>query len=409
MIDAGTGGPRGRGAVARGGAHEDRTADDRACPVMPRDAWQIGRLFGIPLRVHVSWLIVFGLVSWSLAGGYFPAVLPDLPVWSYWVQAVVAAAMLFVSIVLHELGHSLVARHHGVEISSITLFVFGGVSQMKDEPRKPREEFQIAIVGPLISLVLAGVFWTLGLVAQRTEGITATTAVLRYLGGINLLLAVFNMLPVFPLDGGRVLRAALWHRRRNLAAATRTAASVGRVFAFALIALGLLQLFAGHFGGLWLVLIGWFIMQAGTAASRQASLRETLGPLRVRDVMVTDPVTVQADASVTDLIDGYVARYTYGGYPVQRDGRVVGLVTLHDLGKVPREEHAARRVESIMTPLGPSVLVDPETSVFDAFTRMVSSNQGRFLVEDRGRITGLLTLNGIVHLAQIRTSLGSGA
>lgn len=375
--------------------------------MMPRDAWQIGRLFGIPLRVHVSWLIVFGLVSWSLAGGYFPAVLPDLPVWSYWVQAMVAAAMLFVSIILHELGHSLVARHHGVGISSITLFVFGGVSQMKEEPRKAREEFQIAIVGPLISLGLAGVFWALGSLGQRAEGLTATTAVLLYLAGINLLLAVFNMLPVFPLDGGRVLRAALWHRRGNLASATQTAASVGRVFAFALIALGLLQLFAGRFGGLWLVLIGWFIMQAGAAGARQATLREALGGLRVRDVMVTDPVTVQADASVADLIDGYVARYTYGGYPVQRDGRIVGLVTLHDLSKIPRQEHAARRVETIMTPLDPAVLVDPEASVFDAFTRMVSGNQGRFLVEDRGRVAGLITLNGIMHLAQIRTSLGS--
>ena len=374
---------------------------------MLRDAWQIGRLFGIPLRVHVSWLIVFGLVSWSLAGGYFPAVLPDLPVWSYWAQAMVAAAMLFVSIILHELGHSLVARHHGVGIASITLFVFGGVSQMKEEPRTPREEFQVAVVGPLVSLALAGVFGGLGLLGQRGEGMTASTAVLLYLGGINLLLAIFNMLPVFPLDGGRVLRAALWHRRRNFAAATRTAASVGRVFALGLMALGVLQLFAGRFGGLWLMLIGWFVMQAGAASARQASLREALGELRVRDVMVTDPVTVRADASVAELIDGYVTRYTYGGYPVQRDGEVVGLVTLHDLRKVPRPEHAARRVDTIMTPLGPSLLVDPEASVFETFTRMVSGDAGRFVVADRGRVAGLITLNGILHLAQIRTSLGS--
>jgi Zn-dependent protease/CBS domain-containing protein len=377
--------------------------------MMLRDAWQIGRLFGIPLRVHVSWLIIFGLVSWSLAGGYFPMVLPDLPVWSYWLQALVAAAMLFASIILHELGHSLVARHHGVGISSITLFVFGGVSQMKEEPRKAREEFQIAIVGPLISLVLAAVFWVVGSLWQRTAGVTATTAVVLYLAGINLLLAIFNMLPVFPLDGGRVLRAALWHRRGNLAAATRTAASVGRVFAFGLVALGVLQLFAGNFGGLWLVLIGWFIMQAGAAGAQQASLREALGELRVGDVMVRDPVMVQADATVAELIDGYVTRYTYGGYPVQRDGRIVGLVTLRDLRKLPRPEHASRQVESIMTPLEPAVLVRPDASVFETFSRMVSGNAGRFLVEDHGRVVGLITLNGIMHLAQIRTSLGSGA
>lgn len=372
---------------------------------MLRDAWQIGHLFGIPLRVHLSWLIVFGLLSWSLAGGYFPAVLPDLPVWSYWAQAVVAAAMLFASIILHELGHSLVARRHGVEIAGITLFVFGGVSQMKEEPREPGQELQIAIVGPLISVALAAIFWAIGGVWQRAEGTTAVTVVLFYLAWINLAVAIFNMLPVFPLDGGRVLRSVLWHLRGSLAAATRTAAAVGRFFAFLLVAFGVLQLFAGRFGGLWLVLIGWFIMQAGAAGARQASLREALAGLRVRDVMVTDPVTVHADASIADLIDGYVARYTFGGYPVQRDGAIVGLVTLHDLPKVPREERGGRPVADIMTPIEPALLVDPDTPLFDTFTRMVSTGAGRFLVRDRGRVVGLITLNGIMHLAQIRASL----
>jgi Zn-dependent protease/predicted transcriptional regulator len=313
--------------------------------------------------------------------------------------------MLFASIILHELGHSLVARRHGVEIAGITLFVFGGVSQMKEEPREPGQEFRIAIVGPLISVVLAAIFWAIGGLWQRAEGTTAVTVVLFYLAWINLLVAIFNMLPVFPLDGGRVLRSILWHFRKSLGAATRTAASVGRFFAFLLVAFGVLQLFAGRFGGLWLVLIGWFIMQAGAAGARQASLREALGALRVRDVMVTDPVTVRADASVADLIDGYVARYTFGGYPVQRDGAIVGLVTLHDLPKVPREERGDRAVAEIMTPIGPALLVDPDTPLVDTFTRMVSTGAGRFLVRDRSRVVGLITLNGIMHLAQIRASL----
>jgi predicted transcriptional regulator len=172
-----------------------------------------------------------------------------------------------------------------------------------------------------------------------------------------------------------------------------------------LVALGVLQLFAGRFGGLWFVFIGWFIMQAGAAGARQASLREALGGLRVRDVMVTEPVTVEADASVEELIDGYVTRYTYGGYPVQRDGKVVGLVTLHDLQKMPRQERADRPVENIMTPLGPALLADPDTPVFEAFTRMVSAGTGRLLVQERGRVVGLITLNGVMHLAQIRASL----
>jgi len=190
------------------------------------DAWQIGRLFGIPLRVHISWLIVFGLISWSLAAGYFPAQLPDLPVWSYWLKAIVAAGMFFVSIILHELGHSLVARHHGIRIASITLFVFGGVSQMKEEPREARQELQIAIVGPIISLVLAALFGVLSVLAASAGPPTALQVILTYLAAVNLLVAVFNMVPAFPLDGGRVLRAILWSRSGDLMRATTRATRI---------------------------------------------------------------------------------------------------------------------------------------------------------------------------------------
>jgi Zn-dependent protease len=370
------------------------------------DAWQIGRLFGIPLRVHLSWLIVFGLISWSLAAGYFPAQLPDLPAWSYWVKAVAAAALFFVSIILHELGHSLVARHHGIEIASITLFVFGGVSQMKEEPRQARQELQIAIVGPLVSLGLALLFGVLSALVVTGPEPTALGVILTYLAVVNLLVAVFNMLPAFPLDGGRVLRAILWLRSGDGMRATHTAARVGRVLALGLIALGVLRLLAGDFFGVWLMLIGWFIMQAGSAGLAQASLRQALGGLRVRDVMATEVKTVPADASLHDLIEHYFIRYTYGGYPVMKDGDVVGLVTLHELGATPAGARASTPVGQVMVPIADRLVVDPETPVADALNRMVTGGLGRLVVLERNRLAGLITANGIVHLTQIRTSLG---
>jgi Zn-dependent protease len=369
------------------------------------DAWQIGHLFGIPLKIHVSWLVVFGLVSWALAGSYFPAVIPDLPAWSYWIQALVAAAMLFVSVILHELGHSLMARRHGVPIAGITLFVFGGVSEMKEEPRRPGQEFQIAIIGPAISLVLAGVFAVLTGLAARGAPPTAAVAILGYLAWINLLLAIFNLVPAFPMDGGRVLRAALWGWLGDLARATNIAARVGRVVAFMILILGVLQLFGGNFGGLWLVLIGWFIMQAGTAGAAQATLRQGLGQLRVRDVMATEVKVVEAGMSVADLIEQCFLRHTYGGYPVEREGRVVGLVTLRELRDVSPERRRETLVQGVMVPLSDALVIDGEASAVDAFNRMASSQTGRLLVLDGGRLRGLVTLRGLAHLAQLRSSL----
>jgi Zn-dependent protease/predicted transcriptional regulator len=370
------------------------------------DAWQIGRLFGIPLRVHVSWLIVFGLISWSLAAGYFPAQLPDLPVWSYWIKALIAAAMFFVSIILHELGHSLVARHHGIGIASITLFVFGGVSQMKEEPREARQELQIAIVGPIISLALAGLFGVLSLLAAPAGTPTTLGVVVTYLAAVNLLVAVFNMVPAFPLDGGRVLRAIIWLRSGDLLRATSRAARIGRLLALALIALGVVRLLGGDFAGLWLALIGWFIMQAGSASLAEASRRQALGGLRVRDVMTTEVKTVPADATVHDLIEDYFIRYTYGGYPVVQDGRPVGLVTLRELRGTPVEARATTRVARVMVSLEAGLVVDPATPVVDALDRMTTGRSRRLLVLDRERLVGLITANGILHLTEVRSSLG---
>jgi Zn-dependent protease/CBS domain-containing protein len=366
------------------------------------DAWQIGRLLGIPLRIHLSWLLIFGLVTWSLAAGYFPAVVPDMPAWSYWAKAIVAAAMLFGSVILHELGHSLMARRHGVAIAGITLFVFGGVSEMKEEPRTPGQELQIAIVGPAISVLLGVAFALLGGLLGAGGELTSTGAVVGYLAWINFLLAAFNMLPAFPLDGGRVLRAILWRWQGDMARATRTAAGTGRVLAFAMMGFGLFQVFSGRFGGLWLLLVGWFIMQAGSAGAVQASLRQALAGLKVRDVMTADVRTVEAGMAVADVIEQHFLRHTYGGYPVERRGEVIGLVTLHELRGVPSGQRREVPVEKIMVPLSADQVVDGETTVLDAFNRMAATRQGRLVILDGGRLRGLITLRGVAHLAQVR-------
>jgi CBS domain-containing protein len=212
------------------------------------------------------------------------------------------------------------------------------------------------------------------------------SVLLIYLAGVNLLLAFFNLLPASPLDGGRVLRAVLWYLRRDLLVATRTAARVSSLLALGLIGLGLLQLFAGRFDGLWLALIGWFIRQAGASAATQASLRQVLTGLRIRDVMTTEPETVKAHERVTALIEDYFARHTYGGYPVERDGEVVGLVTLRDLRKVQPEDRSRTSVEQIMSPLTPDLVVTPELPVFQALTRMLSTNAGHLVVLEHGRV-----------------------
>lgn len=372
-----------------------------------RSGWYIGRIFGIPLKIHPSWLIIFALVSFSLAVGFFPTQFPDLPAWSYWIKAIIAALMLFASILLHELGHSLLARRMGVEIADITLFVFGGVSHMRGEPKAAKAELLVALIGPAISLGLWLLFGALTYALAAVQGgVTPGVALLGYLSVINLLLAVFNMLPAFPLDGGRVLRAVLWMVRKDLPSATRTAISVGRVLSYLIIAGGFLQLLAGSFGGLWLILIGWLILQAGAAISAQVSLREALGPLRVGDVMVRDVVTVDADLTVEQLVRDYFTRHLYGGYPVRGGDRVLGLVTLRDLEKAPPEQRGQIRVADIIEPLRPDLIISPDVPVAEALDLMMQREASRLLVMDQDRLIGLITLNGILHLAQVRSSLG---
>src|SRR4030042_3569773 len=249
---------------------------------------KIVTIMGIPIRVHFSWLIIFGLITWSLSTFYFPMAAPQLPGLSYWFSGIAAAILLFVSVALHELSHSFVAMRYGQSISSITLFIFGGVAQMKGEPAHPKAELHIAIAGPLSSFLLSIIF----LIAYNLVTGQVERALFQYLSYLNLIVGVFNLIPGFPMDGGRVVRAYLWKKTNDFFYATRKASTYGQKIAIFFIIFGLFSIFAGSPSGLWLMLIGWFLHTSAQASYQQASLQETLSNVKVKDIMVKNIVTV---------------------------------------------------------------------------------------------------------------------
>jgi Zn-dependent protease len=277
------------------------------------DHVQVARVMGIPVFLHFSWLIIFGLIVWTLSTGYFPAQSPDLPASSYWAKGLVASVLFFVSILLHELGHAVVALRHGLRTRSITLFIFGGVAELEKDPKDGRAEFWMAAAGPLVSLTLAVLFYTCATLSFVGP---SAAAVAKYLALINLILALFNLVPAFPMDGGRLLRGALWGAMGK-ARATRIASGAGTFFAFFLI-----------FAGVWYILIGWFIKDASAASYQQVRLDEALRGLTVRDAMVEALVTVPSSGSVAEAAREHFMRTGYGGYPVTRGEAVVGLLCL---------------------------------------------------------------------------------
>jgi Zn-dependent protease/predicted transcriptional regulator len=355
---------------------------------------------GIPIHVHASWLAIYALITWTLAVGYFPQVLPDMPTAAYWVSGLIAALLLFVSVLLHELSHSFVARAHGLSVRGITLHVFGGVSHLEDEPPTPRAEFLIAAVGPLTSFGIAAVLWlarSLGIADTGTAG-----AITTYLLFVNVAVGVFNLIPGFPLDGGRILRAALWRWNGTLSRATYIASRVGVFFAWALVALGLLQILSGAVvGGIWLTLIGLFLQSTANAGYAQMALREALGRVPVRDVMARDVVSVPADASVEQLVDQFWVHH-FTSFPVVEAGRPVGIASVQQVHAVPRDRWPLTRVREVMHPLTEQLVVSPSASVFDALAKAAGNRVGRLAVMDDTRLVGYLSLKDITHVLALR-------
>jgi Zn-dependent protease/CBS domain-containing protein len=358
---------------------------------------RIARIFGIPVYVHFSWIVVFALIAWTLATGYFPQNYPNLPVASYWARGLVASLLFFVSILLHELGHSLVALRHGIAIESITLFIFGGVARLAADAPDGRTELKIAAAGPAVSFVLAVLFFAM---SPFLSG--ATEAVTIYLGAINVFVALFNLVPAFPLDGGRLLRGLLWGRLGKVRA-TRAAAAAGTAFAYFLIVVGALRLVGGAgVSGIWQILIGWFLKEAAAGTYRQVKLDDALARYTVGDVMARDVTALPAGLSVEEAVRDHFLRTGYGAYPVVRGDTVVGLVSLKDVMQMSEDERAGTSVQAVMVPLTDDITASPAEPLSDVVARMSRDGVARMVVMDGPHLAGFLTLRGVLEVLQLR-------
>lgn len=367
------------------------------------DHIQVAKVMGIPIYLHFSWLIIFGLIVWTLSTGYFPTQYPNLPASSAWANGLVASLLFFVSILLHELGHAAVALRSGLRTRSITLFIFGGVAQLERDPKDGRAELWMAAAGPAVSLLLAGLFYACGGLPFLGPG---AVAVARYLAAINLLLALFNLVPAFPMDGGRLLRGALW-ASLGKARATRIASGTGTFFAFFLIFAGVFSLVNGHsLGGVWYILLGWFIKDASAASYQQVRLDEALRGLSVRDALLEAVATIPSSGSVAEAAREYFMRTGYGSYPVTRGEAVVGLLCLKDVLRLSPEEREATSVQGAMRPITDAIVTEPDVPLPGALARMADAGTARLLVMQGDRLVGLLTTSGVIRSLKAREELG---
>jgi len=363
-------------------------------------------ILGFEVKIDASWLILAVLVTWSLAGGYFPQNYQDLTPAAYLWMGVAGALGLFASIVFHELSHSLVARQYGMPIRGITLFIFGGVAEMEDEPPTAQAEFLMAIAGPIASAVLALSFYLLGLLGEGIAAPLPVLAVAGWLAFVNTMLAVFNLVPAFPLDGGRMLRAALWHWTGNLQWATRLSANAGSIFGFVLIGLGLLNFVSGNVvGGIWYALIGMFIRAAAASSYMQLQTRRVFEGEPVRRFMVRDPVTVPPDITVEQLVNDHVYVHYHELFPVVDESGLLGCVGIGQIKQVPREKWELARVFEIMSPASPENTVEAKRDAVDALKLMRRTGNSRLMVVQDGRLVGLVTLKDLIHLIGLKMDL----
>ncbi|MFE9168752.1 site-2 protease family protein [Streptomyces kebangsaanensis] len=361
-----------------------------------RATFVLGRIAGVRIGVHWSVLFIFAIIAFGLAQGRLPQAHPGRSWAVYWAAGLCTAVVFFASLLAHELAHAVVARRNGVEVDDIVLWLLGGAARLRSEASSPGAELRIAGVGPLVSLLLGGLFalvaWLLG--TASVSGVVVE--MVAWLAGINVLLALFNALPAAPLDGGRLLRAFLWWRTGDRLRATAGATAAGRVLGWLLVVLGLIVFMrSGAFGGLWLALIGWFLIAAATAEGRQAQLRGVLAGVPVRNAMTPEPLTVPADTTVAGFLTDPSYRYRHSAFPVTEDGAPVGLVTLDSARRVPRAEAHAVTVSQVMVPLSQVTVAGPDSPLADLLPRMEPGAEHRVLVVDDGRLVGIVSLSDV--------------
>lgn len=366
---------------------------------------KIFKLLGFTVYVDASWIFIALLVTWSLAMGLFPMLVEGLSVGTYWVMGVVGALGLFLSIVIHEFSHSLVARYYGLEMKGITLFLFGGVAEMENEPETPKVEFLMAIAGPIASILLAGLFYAASVLGTGMGWPETLLAILTYLALINGIVAIFNMVPAFPLDGGRVLRSGLWGWKRDIRWATRIAAGFGMAFGTFLMVMGVLAIFQGALGGFWWILIGMFIIGASRMSRDQLNLRLGLGGEKVERFMTKNPVTVSPGITVDELVENYIYRYHYKMFPVVEGDRLEACVTSKQVKDLPREAWSQKTVRDIATTCNPDNTVSPQTDAMEALQRMNRTQSSRLLVVQGDELVGIIALKDMVEFMTLKSEL----
>jgi Zn-dependent protease len=364
----------------------------------------LGRILGIQIGLDYSWFVIFALLTWVLASSYFPAGFKDWPQWLYWLMGAAATIMLFVSVLLHELGHSIVAQWHKVSVPSITLFLFGGVSQIGAEPPSANAEFLIAAAGPLVSLILAILFY---LVQPLVAGIEPLLGLARYLAFVNLGLALFNLIPGYPLDGGRVFRAIVWGITGNMRRSTLIAANTGRFFAFLFIFAGVWQMISGNFtGGLWIAFIGWFLDNAASAQVQQVTVQGLLTGHTVSQAMSSHCANVSADVTLQDLVDEHILGSGQHCFLVKRGDNDVGLMTLQRIKEVPRAEWATTKVGQVMLPLDRSESLDRNTELWTALQKLDRDGVNQLPVTRDQQVIGMLSREDVISFLRTMQQLG---
>lgn len=367
-------------------------------------SFKLFRIAGITVGIHYTWLFAIVFFSWTLAQVYFPAGYPNWSTWVYWVTGIIASLLIFVSILFHELAHSLVANAKGIPVHSITLFILGGASNLEEEPQKPGAEFVMAIVGPVTSLVLAAALWGFSyLAADKT---TPVAAVLSYLAVVNVYIGLFNLLPGFPMDGGRVLRSIIWGSTGSLTRATDIAGIVGQVFGWIFIGIGLFLMISVNFvNGLWIAFIGWFLNGSADASRKEVALRERLSHIKVRELMNPNIATITPETTIDEMVTNIFQRQHGRAVPVFKDGRLVGIATITDVKKVTQNKWATTPVQDIMTS-EPLYTVTPDDNLNKAMMLIAGKDINQVLISDQGKCGGILSRADIIRLIQVNRELG---
>ncbi len=365
------------------------------------NSFQIGKIFGISIRIDYTWFVVFALVSFSLGAHHFPTSYPGWSPVLHWSMGIITALAVFGSVLVHELAHSLVSRARGVPVHGITLFIFGGVSQLSDEPKSPGGEFWMALAGPATSIVI-GVVAMLIYVATGSAG-TPLAAFAQTLAYVNIVVAVFNLVPGFPLDGGRIFRAIVWRITGNLRKSTRAASIVGRIVAYLLILLGIRILFSGNLiSGIWMVFIGWFLEKAASSSYRQLVMREMLQDVKVSDVMVSDCLQLSKDLTIRELVDEYMLRTTYRCFPVVDGTRVLGVIDLRGIKDIPRERWNTMRVAEAMIPFDELKSVHTDDELYTVMQQMAEQRVDQIPVVESGQLMGVVTRDNLMDFMHTR-------